>query len=92
MFNDVVKIPPGPFKGTFASYLGLFVPMRDFEENLDSIQEVDQQYLFDVSERATGLVALAHKNLRQSVSEFTWEADLRDQLFKTMRTDPRISM
>jgi hypothetical protein len=92
MFSNVGKIPPGPFKGTFASYIGLFVPIRDFKENLKSRKEGDQQYLWNVCERATGLAALAHKNLRHAVSEYTWESDVRDQLFKTMRTDPRISM
>jgi hypothetical protein len=76
----------------FASYLDLYVPIRDFEENLDSLQEGDQNYLWNVGERATALTALVHKNLRHAVSEYTWKADLRDQLFRKMREDPRISV
>jgi hypothetical protein len=92
MFNDVMKIPPGPFKGTFASYLGSFVPIRALKENLDSQPEGSQRYLLQVCSRATRLASLAHKNLRYAVSEYTWEADLRDELFRLMRDDPRISM
>jgi hypothetical protein len=92
IFNDVGEIPLGLLKRTFASHLGLFVPVRDFKENLDLLQEGDQHYLWNVSERAIRLVALAHKNSRHAVSEYTWEADLRDQLFGEMRDDPRISM
>ena len=46
----------------------------------------------EITTRAKILSKHAQENARNKVSEYTWEADLRADLFGKIRDDPRVRM
>jgi hypothetical protein len=71
------------------------------KSNCDYLPELnpEQYYLsssgeeqLEITARAEILVKHAQENTRNKVSEYTWEADLRTDLFGKMREDSRLRM
>ena len=79
-------LPYGPCLGKYnCSYL----PELDAKKYYLSKAEEDQM---EITARARILSKHAQENSYNKVSEYTWEADLRADLFAKMRNDPRLRM
>ena len=86
-YGDKARIPHRYKPG--APTIDKLIPRTDFEENVAALSA---EQFERVKVRGMALASHAEENEQNEVSESTWEADIRTDLFGLMRGDGRLRM